>query len=103
VQHSTEGLVLGFLPGDDGTGNCEREGRPQLDPGERSMWLPVRLGVPFTVTLLDTEGSEIPASQYLVEMEEKPGLFGTAYDYFRVTNHSGAPWRSVRFVARTVR
>ena len=103
VQRSAEGLVLGFLPGDDGTGNCEREGRPQLDPGERSMWLPVRLGVPFTVTLLDTEGNEIPASQYLVEMEEKPGLFGTAYDYFRVTNHSGAPWRSVRFVARTVR
>jgi len=63
----------------------------------------VRLGVPFTVTLLDTEGNEIPASQYLVEMEEKPGLFGTAYDYFRVTNPSGAPWRSVRFVARTVR
>jgi hypothetical protein len=100
IQHNVEGLVLGFLPGETGTGNCEREGMPQLDDGERSLWLPVRLGEPFTVTLFDAEGREIPASQYLVEIEEKPSLFGSSYDYFRVTNRSGANWRSVRFMAK---
>jgi len=100
VQHATEGLVLGFIADDTGTGNCEREGRPQLDPGERSMWLPVRLGEPFTVTLLDSDGSVISPSAYSIETEETAGLFGTRYDYLRVTNRSGAAWRSVRFVAK---
>jgi hypothetical protein len=99
VQRRVEGLVLGFMSGDSGTGNCEREGRPELDAGEHSMWLLVRLGEPFTVTLLDSDGNAIPSSAYTIEMEETPGLFGTRYDYFRVTNRSGGPWRSVRFVA----
>lgn len=96
--HRVEGLVLGFS-GDRGTGNCEREGRPELANGERSLWLLTRLGEPFRVTLFDLEGKQIPASQYTIELEEKPGLFGSLYDFFRVTNHSGAVWRSVRFAA----
>jgi len=100
VQHSAEGLVLGFIGDDNGTANCEREGRPQLDAGERSMWLPARLGEPFAVTLLDSDGNVIPPSAYSIETEETSGLFGTLYDYFRVTNRSGAAWRSVRFVAK---
>jgi len=100
VQHSAEGLLLGFIGDNNETGNCEREGRPELGPGERSMWLPVRLGEPFTVTLLDSDGNTIPPSAYSIEAEQTPGLFGTLFDYFRVTNRSGAAWRSARFVAK---
>jgi hypothetical protein len=103
VSRRVEGLVLGFLAGEQGTGNCELEGRPEVENGDHSVWVPTRLGEPFRVTLLDSEGAEIPASQYTLEMEEKPGLFGTRYDFFRVTNHSGANWRDVRFVADTSR
>ena len=35
----------------------------------------------------------------VVELEERPGLFGSRDDFVRVTNHSGATWRNVRFVA----
>jgi hypothetical protein len=100
VQHEVEGLVLGFPTGDVGTGNCEREGRPQIDDSERSLWMPSRLGESFTVSFTDADGAEIPASQYLLEVEEKPGLFGGSYDFFRVTNRSGHAWQSVRFLAR---
>jgi len=99
VQHRSEGPVLAFPAGEQGTGNCEQEGRPVLEPGERSMWLAARLGEPFAVKLLDAEGKEIPSSDCVVEYEEKPGLFGTQWDFFRVTNRSRAQWRDVRFVA----
>jgi len=101
LSHRVEGLVLGFTSGEQGTGNCEREGKPQLDHGERSLWLVTRLGEPFRVSLFDSEGKEIAPSQYTVEVEEKPGLFGSVYDFFRVINHSGATWTNVRFVAET--
>ncbi len=99
VIHRSEGRVLGFLNPEQGTGNCEREGVTLLESGERSMWLPSRIGEPFRVRLYDESGGEIPVSDYFVEFEERPGLFGTQYDYFRVTNRSGKPWRNVRFVA----
>jgi hypothetical protein len=98
VRHRSEGRVLAFA-GDAGTGNCEREGSPELKVGEQSMWLPARLGEPFQVTLLDAGGKEIPPSGYLVEYEETPGLFGSHYDFFRVTNRSGSEWRGATFVA----
>ena len=73
-----------------------------LADGETSMWTPARLGEPFRVSLFEASGEAIPSSQYLVELEEAPGLFGTQYDYFRVTNRSGREWEGVRFVAETV-
>ena len=102
VTHTSGGPVVAFSPGDRGTGNCEREGSPVLDNGDRSMWLPTRLGQPFRVTLYDGTGKEIPVGDYVLEFEEKPGLFGTQYDYFRVTNRSGGAWRNLRFVAETI-
>jgi hypothetical protein len=99
AQHRTEGPVLAFPAAEQGTGNCEREGRPALDAGGRSMWLVARLGKPFRVKLVDAEGKEIPPTDYVVEYEEKPGLFGSQWDFFRVTNRSRAQWRNVRFVA----
>ncbi len=97
--HRSEGLVLGFPPDERGVSNCEKEGKRTLKDGERSLWIPARLGEPFKVTLLDSEGRVIQTSQYTIEFEEKPGLFGTQYDYFRVTNLSGQTWQEVRFVA----
>jgi len=102
LRHHSEGLVLSLPAGERGLDNCERGGRPLLDDGQRSMWIPTRLGEPFRVTLFDAQGREIPAAGYIVELEETPGLFGTHYDYFRVTNRSGAAWQSVRFVAETI-
>ncbi|MBE9566188.1 MAG: hypothetical protein IMF16_05530, partial [Proteobacteria bacterium] len=102
LRHHSEGLVLSLPAGERGLDNCERGGRPLLDDGQRSMWIPTRLGEPFRVTLFDAQGQEIPAAGYIVELEETPGLFGTHYDYFRVTNRSGAAWQSVRFVAETI-
>jgi hypothetical protein len=32
----------------------------------------------------------------------KPGLFGTQYDFFRVTNKSGAVWKDVTFTAEAL-
>jgi len=102
VKHRTEGLVMGGAPAEAGTGNCEREGQPVLGAGERSLWIPTRLGEPFRVCLLNEQGQEIPPAQYGIELEEKPGLFGTRYDYFRVTNRSEQAWRNVRFIAETL-
>ncbi|MCJ7752509.1 MAG: hypothetical protein MUQ65_15710, partial [Armatimonadetes bacterium] len=85
-----------------GTANCEREGSGSVREGERSMWIPARLGEPFGVALFDSEDRLILAGEYVVELEEKPGLFGTQYDYFRVTNRSGRTWRDVRFVAESL-
>lgn len=93
---------MAYPAGETETGNCEREGGRVLKDGETSMWIPVRLGEPFRVTLLEASGEEIPSTQYAVEFEEKPGLFGTQYDYFRVTNDSGSTWEGVRFFAETV-
>ena len=93
-----EGLLLGSPMSERGIGNCEREGRPQLASGERSLWLLARMGEPFRVTLFDREGTEIPAGRYLLEVEDEPGLFGTVYDFFRVTNQSGEAWQDVRYV-----
>jgi hypothetical protein len=101
VKHQAEGLVMAHGTAEGGTGNCEREGRPVLKAGERSMWIPSRMGEPFRVKLLDERGVEIPPTKYEVELEERPGLFGTQYDFFRVTNRSGEAWRNVRFVAET--
>ncbi len=99
IVHRSEGLVIGFPPDERGTANCEKEGKRTLKDGERSLWMPVRLGEPFKVTLFDSDGRVIPNSQYSIEFEEKPGLFGTQYDYFRVTNLSGQTWQEVRFAA----
>jgi hypothetical protein len=101
VKHRWEGKVLAHR-GHRGTRNCERDGAPVLDAGARSMWAPARLGEPFEVALLDTDGNRIPADQYRIEFEEQPGLFGTQHDYFRVINLSGKQWRDVRFVAETI-
>ncbi len=102
LEHRAEGVVMAYPGGESETGNCEREGRPGLADGETSMWAPTRLGAPFEVSLFEADGEEIPRSDYLVELEETPGLFGTQYDYFRVTNRSGRPWNGVRFIAKTV-
>ena len=66
------------------------------------MWMPVKLGEPFAVTLYDSAAREIPAANYRIEMEENPGLFGTRYDYLRLTNLSREAWHDVRFVAETL-
>lgn len=102
LRRQTKGMVAAFPDASLGSGNCEREGRSVLADQERSMWIPVRLGEPFGVRLLDADGSEMPGRDYRLEFEETPGLFGTRYDYFRVTNTSGRTWRDVRFVAQTV-
>jgi hypothetical protein len=101
VKHRWEGRLLAPR-GDGGTRNCEREGTSLLGAGARSMWAPARLGEPFGVRLFDEHGVEIPAGQYRIQFEEQAGLFGTRYDYFRVTNVSGKRWRDVRFVAETI-
>jgi len=101
VKHRSQGKVLAYGSERQGTGNCEREGSSSLADGERSMWAPARIGEPFTVTLLDAAGSAIASTQYTVEYEENPGLFGSQYDFFRVTNHSGQTWQGVTFVAES--
>ena len=93
---------MGYPAREADCGNCEREGRPSLEAGERSLWIPARLGEPFRVTLREADGAEIPSPQYQIEIEEKPGLFGTHYDYFRVTNISGGRWDGVRFLAEVI-
>ena len=99
VRRRVEGKVVTIADPNQGTTNCERMGVPTVKTGDRSMWLPVRLGEPFTVKLKSAQGQEIPASGYTVEYEETPGAFGTQYDYFRVTNRSGTDWEGVQFVA----
>ena len=102
VKHRSEGRVLGWPVEEKGTANCEREGSGAVRDGERSMWVPARLGEPFGIALFDSEGGVIPADEYAVEFEETGGLFGTQYDFFRVTNRSGRAWRDVRFVAESL-
>jgi hypothetical protein len=102
VKHRSEGRLLAYPSARPGTGNCEREGVSSLADGERSMWTPARIGEPFTVTLFDAAGTLIPAGNYAIEYEEKPGMFGSQYDFFRVTNRSGRAWQGVTFVAEAV-
>jgi len=102
VKHRWEGAVMAYPAGESETDNCEGRGRTVLANGETSMWTPARLGEPFRVSLFESAGEAIPSAQCLVEFEEEPGLFGTQYDYFRVTNRSGREWEGVRFVAETV-
>jgi hypothetical protein len=101
VKHTSTGRILA-ADGRRGPGNCEREGSTSLGDGERSLWAPARIGEPFTVMLLDAAGTPITPTDYTVEFEEKPGLFGSCYDFFRVTNRSGLTWTGVTFVAESV-
>jgi len=101
VRHRSEGRVLAAASSESGTENCEREGISGLKNGERSLWVPARLGEPFSVTLLDSSGQAIPPESYTVEYEETAGAFGTRYDFFRVSNRSGAEWQNVRFIAES--
>jgi len=102
LAHHSEGKVLGWPAGDRGSMNCEREGSPVLRVGARSMWVPARIGEPFSVTLFDGDDRLIPAADYRLEFEQQPGLFGTQYDFFRVTNASGRTWTNVSFVAESL-
>jgi len=99
VKHRFEGALLTYASGRRGTINCEVDGSTVIPEGHRSMWAPARIGEPFNVVLFDSEGQIIPEGEYRVQFEEKPGLFGTQYDYFRVTNRSGHVWKDVRFIA----
>jgi len=99
VRHRYEGKLLGFASGENNTHNCERDGSATLKHGERSMWLPSRIGEPFTVSLVGEDGQPIVESGYSVEYEEKSGAFGSHYDFFRVTNHSGIDWSNVKYIA----
>ncbi len=99
VRHTSEGEVLSFPTKEESILNCEREGVARLPQGARSMWLPARLGEPFTVQLTDADGRPLPESSYTVEYEETPGAFGTHYDFFRVTNQSGQDWTGVKYLA----
>jgi hypothetical protein len=67
------------------------------------LWVPARIGEQFEVVLFDAEDRLIPSSDYRMEVEDRPGLFGTQYDFFRVTNRSGQTWRGVTFVAQSLR
>ncbi|MBI2883970.1 MAG: hypothetical protein HYY11_08710 [Candidatus Methylomirabilis oxyfera] len=82
------------------TFNVEAETNTVIPDGMTSLWMPVRLGEPFRVTLFEN-GIEIPASDYILYVETQPGTFGTLYDYFRVVNHSGRTWTDVTFTATT--
>lgn len=102
VLHRSEGRVLAYRSEERGTSNCERDGEPTIGDGDWSMWVPSRLGEPFRVTLFDRDGSPISPEDYVVQFEEKPGLFGTHFDFFRVRNLSGRAWREVRFQAEAL-
>ncbi len=102
VGHSSEGRLLAPGAGQYGTRNCELDGSAVLRVGERSLWVPARIGEPFQVSLFDAEGRLISPSDYERELEESPGLFGTQYDFFRVTNRSGDAWRGVTFVVKSI-
>ncbi|NIM05401.1 MAG: hypothetical protein GTO55_04785 [Armatimonadetes bacterium] len=51
---------------------------------------------------LSEEDREIPATDYLLEIETEPGPFGTHYDFFRITNKSGHTWKNIHFIAETL-
>ncbi len=101
VERKAEGILIAFPAGRQGTRNCETEQNSLLANDATSIWIPAKLGEPFHVSLLE-EGREIPASDYVVELENQPGPFGTHYDFFRVTNKSGHAWKQIRFVAETL-
>lgn len=82
------------------TYNVEAETNTAIPDGMTSLWMPVRLGEPFQVRLLEN-AVEIPASDYALYIETQPGTFGTVHDYFRVVNQSGRTWTNVTFVATT--
>lgn len=96
-----EGMVVTFSGEIRGSRNCETENSTTLANGVASIWIPVRLGQPFKVTLLE-EGRNIPASEFEIEIESEPGPFGTCYDFFRVTNKSGHVWQDVRWMAEPI-
>jgi hypothetical protein len=100
LPRKAEGLLLAFPAGVQGTRNCEAERNVELAAGATTLWLPVRLGTPFKVTLFE-EDRPIPESNYALEIETSPGVFGTCYDYFRVTNKSGRAWKNIRYLAET--
>ncbi|MBN1459662.1 MAG: hypothetical protein JXA57_08990 [Armatimonadetes bacterium] len=100
--HRSEGRVWGATEGRSGSRNVETDGSRVVRDGEWSLWTPSRMGEPFKVELFTADGDAIPASDYRVEFEEEPGLFGTQWDFFRLMNRSGAEWREVRFVAEAL-
>jgi hypothetical protein len=100
MYKKVEGTITAFRSGRYGTTNCETEHNTDLANGATSLWIPVRLGEPFRVTLFE-EGRLIPEQDYSIEFETTPGLFGTKYDFFRVTNKSGHTWKNIRFLAET--
>jgi hypothetical protein len=100
-SRSVEGEVVTYNPGRRGTRNCEMERNAEIPHGAKSIWIPVRLGEPFQITLLE-KGEVIPPFDYEVEIETQPGPFGTQYDFFRVTNKSSRTWKGVRFIAETL-
>ena len=101
VSRKMEGEVLTYNPGRRDTRNCEAERNPEIPAGASSIWIPVRLGEPFRITLF--EGTrEISLLDYNLEIETQPGPFGTGLDFFRVTNKSGRIWKSLRFLAETL-
>jgi len=100
--HRSEGRVFGAAEAQGGSRNVETDSSLVVRDGEWSLWTPTRMGEPFEVELLTEAGATIPATDYRIEFEEEPGLFGTQWDFFRVVNRSGVEWRNVRFVAQTV-
>jgi len=100
LSRKVEGTVMTFGAGRRGTYNCEAERNAELPNGASSLWLPVRLGATFTVTFFE-ENRPVSESDYSLEIETAPGVFGTRYDFFRVTNKSGHTWRNIRFIAET--
>jgi len=101
IPRKVDGLIYSFNEGRHGTRNCEAERNATLPNNAASIWIPVKLGEPFRVSLTE-EGREIPAGDYTIEIESRPGPFGAPYDYFRVTNKSGHVWKGVRYSAETL-
>ena len=101
IIRKIDGLIYGFNEGRRGTKNCEAERNASLPNNAASIWMPVKLGEPFRVSLTE-EGREIPAGDYTLEIENQPGPFGSVFDYFRVTNKSGHVWKGARYSAETL-
>ncbi len=101
IRRKVEGEIVTFAEGRRATRNCESERNTEIRSGQQSIWIPTRLGGPFRVTLSE-EDREIPATDYLLEIETEPGPFGTHYDFFRITNKSGHTWKNIHFIAETL-
>jgi hypothetical protein len=82
------------------TENCEAEPKQDIAAGQTTIWMPAKLGEPFSVALFE-EGRRLPASDYELKIETEPGLFGTRYDFFSVTNRSARPWKNITYIAWT--